>query len=141
MAAALPLWIVMVLTGGQWCLMPGSAAAHPVVSGASRVGHAAEPGAHVRSAAHGTRAVHQAAPEEAAYAAAAAAHASGHSRTSHHGEGERSCASQAACGVALAPAELQLAGTSAPGSWRVPAIPRERPASLTLAPELPPPRA
>ena len=37
LAVALPLWIVMILTGGQWCLMPGSASAHPVVSSAARV--------------------------------------------------------------------------------------------------------
>lgn len=150
LAAALPLWIVMVLAGGQWCLMPGSAAAHSVVSGAMRVGQAAAPGlpevpeapgtpgTPARSGAHGTHAAHRPAPEDAS---SAAAHLSGHSPTSHHGEGERSCASQAACSMALAPAELQLAGTGAPGSWRVPATPRERPASLTLAPELPPPRA
>ncbi|MFP5354962.1 MAG: hypothetical protein ACLGIK_07360 [Gemmatimonadota bacterium] len=120
LALALPLWIVMILTGGQWCLMPGSASAHSVVASAAGVGHASAP--EVRAATH---------------AVAAAPHLP----PAHHGDSGRPCESQTACSVAVAPATLQLTEAAALAPWQPAGPPPTRPASLVLAPELPPPRA
>lgn len=133
---ALPVWIVMILTGGQWCLMPGSAPAHPVVSSASMVGHAAQVGPHAgrHVAAHGVahRVTHDGAADDAAASASTQPDAD-HS--------PRSCESQTACSVAFAPAPI--AANEAVTVARAEQSRREadRLASRSLTPELPPPRA
>ncbi|HEX4935134.1 MAG TPA: hypothetical protein VFV33_18245 [Gemmatimonadaceae bacterium] len=156
--AVFPLWIIMVLTGGQWCLMPGSASAHPVVSSAPMVGHAAMTegvrGAHSQDAhaqdAHARGTGHHAVRDAATDAAVAAPGATVHDATtlgatmpsrpaSEHGP--RDCESQAACSVAIAPAPV-LAGappTDAPPHPRRLRV--DRLLSRTQSPELPPPRA
>lgn len=137
-AVALPLWIVMILTGGQWCLMPGNASAHPVVSSAVRLGHAAVEGAHAAErGAHAPAASHD-------HGAAAATHGGkggDGSHLSHHQQGGRACESQTACSVVIAPAALQLTEGGTPAPWQPAASPGTPPASRSLAPELPPPRA
>ncbi len=131
----LPVWIVMILTGGQWCLMAGSATAHPVVSSAPVGGHAASShaaSAHDRSVAHGEQGEPVAHGEHGE-------HDASQPKSQEHGSG--GCESQAACSVAIAPAP-RLA--SVPERQR-PVRPARQPgaqlASLSLAPELPPPRA
>lgn len=141
LAVALPLWIVMILTGGQWCLMPGSASAHPVVSSAARVGHAAAPDAHAVHAGVTRSAPHAPSHARQALAAAHDGSADSHLPPAHHGDSGRPCESQTACSVAIAPATLQLADAAALAPWQPAGPPPTRPASLVLAPELPPPRA
>lgn len=121
----LPVWIVMILTGGQWCLMPGTATAHAVVSSAATVGHAA--GAH--------------AMEHARAAASEEHHPSGPSQSGEPTHGPRGCESQAACSVAIAPAPLVVIGAEAQVAAQPPRLHVVRLASLVAAPELPPPRA
>lgn len=121
----LPVWIVMILTGGQWCLMPGTATAHAVVSSAATVGHAA--GAH--------------AMEHAPAAASEEHHPSGPSQSGEPTHGPRGCESQAACSVAIAPAPLVVIGAEAQVAAQPPRLHVVRLASLVAAPELPPPRA
>lgn len=134
LSVVLPLWIVTILTAGQWCLMPVDAAAHLAVSSAAGMGHAVAPPAHPGGP-H--------APSHAHTVGAAARDGSAdlHSLPAHHGESGRACESQAACSVAIAPAALQLTGEAEPAPWRPAGPPSTRPASLALAPELPPPRA
>lgn len=121
----LPVWIVMILTGGQWCLMPGSATAHAVVSSASTVGHAA--------LGHSM--------EHASTAASDDHHAPGSSRSGPPTHGPRGCESQAACSVAIAPAPLVVISAVSQVVVQPPRLPVDRLASLVAAPELPPPRA
>lgn len=129
LAVALPLWIVMILTGGQWCLMPEGGAPHPVVSSAAGMGHAGE----AVLGAHGTHAM-----------AEPHSRHSQHSQHSQHGRSGgdgASCESQAPCSVAIAAVAAPLVGApvphrTAPRPW----LPGEPP-SFALAPELPPPRA
>lgn len=121
----LPVWIVMILTGGQWCLMPGTATAHAVVSSAAMVGHAA--GAHSM--------------EHASATASEDHHASGSSQSGTPTHGPRGCASQAACSVAIAPAPRIVIGSESQVAVQPPRLHVDRLASLVAAPELPPPRA
>lgn len=128
----LPVWIVMILTGGQWCLMAGSATAHPVVSSAPAAGHAASShsaSAHDRSVAQGEPVAHGEHGE----------HDASQPKSQEHGSG--GCESQAACSVAIDAAPRVA---SVPERQR-PVRPARQPgaqlASLSLAPELPPPRA
>lgn len=148
-AVAVPLWIVMVLTGGQWCLMPDSGGAHPVVSSAAGVGHGVL-GEH--AAAHapdvGARAgvsqhVAPHAPDGSGPGARHEGHAGspGHAASPVGGGGGAACESQAACSVAIIPGELQLTANAAPAVPRAVAPVRARPRSIAAAPELPPPRA
>jgi hypothetical protein len=130
-ALALPVWIVMILTGGEWCLMPGSATAHPMVSSAAGAGHAAGEGHEgVGHAARGHAPIETPAPDRP----------SGPDGPAHHGEGG-GCESQAACSIAITPAAVQAARTSDRPVVRPTIDSSERPPSLVLAPELPPPRA
>lgn len=131
----LPVWIVMILTGGQWCLMAGSATAHPVVSSAPVGGHAASShaaSAHDRSVAHGEQGEPVAHGEHGE-------HDASQPKSQEHGSG--GCESQAACSVAIDAAPRVA---SVPERQR-PVRPARQPgaqlASLSLAPELPPPRA
>jgi hypothetical protein len=137
LVVAVPLWIVMILTGGQWCLMP-QGVAHPVVSSASGVGHAGD-GGHVATGGH---AVHAAAVQPVAHDAHGAgdARSPGSSHRQHESNGA-SCESQAPCSVAIAAASLQLAESPAPHHAKSLTRVTARPHSLALAPELPPPRA
>jgi len=163
----------MILTGGEWCLMPGSAAAHPMVSSAAGAGHAAGGGhaAGERSAVvasghdphdvHGARVAHHpdGAPSPGAPSQGDPAHGDpGHGdpahgdrapvpdRTSppgaptHHADGG-GCESQAACSIAITPASWQVVRGGEGPLVRPTIDSSERPASLVLAPELPPPRA
>ncbi len=136
---AFPLWIVMILIGGQWCLMPGSASAHPVVSSAIG-GHAmAMLELHDDQQEMGAGMSHEQTP-----LATGASHRSGDDAApANPGNGDRgqACASQAACSVAIAPAALQLTASGGFPHWRHQTLTRERPASHAPAPELPPPRA
>ncbi len=123
LVVALPLWIVMILTGGQWCLMPEGGAPHPVVSSAAGMGHASAAG-------HDERGTHAPAGE--------------HSQHSQHGPSGgdgASCESQAPCSVAIVATAAPLVDATVPH----PAAPLPwapgQPHSLALAPELPPPRA
>lgn len=127
LALALPTWIVMILAGGEGCLMPGSVSARLV----------AERGRHdvVPSAQH-THAGHTTAP------AAAATHDASHPvrNRSHHSGDARTCTAPAACSVAVAPVRWTFIDPPV-----LPARPQfvsaDRPASVAVAPELPPPRA
>jgi hypothetical protein len=150
-ALALPVWIVMILTGGEWCLMPGSATAHPMVSSAAGAGHAAGEGHEgVGHAASGHAASEHAASGHATSGHATSEHApietpapdrpSAPDGPAHHGEGG-GCESQAACSIAITPAAVQAARTSDRPVVRPTIDSSERPPSLVLAPELPPPRA
>lgn len=121
----LPVWIVMILTGGQWCLMPGTATAHAVVSSAATVGHAA--------LGHSM--------EHASAAASEDHHASGSSQSGQPAHGPRGCESQAACSVAIAPAPQDVIGSESQVVVQPPRLHVDRLASLVAAPELPPPRA
>lgn len=121
----LPVWIVMILTGGQWCLMPGTATAHAVVSSAAMVGHAA--------LGHSM--------EHASAAASEDHHASGSSQSGQPTHGPRGCESQAACSVAIAPAPLEVIGSGPHVVVELPRLHVDRFASPVAAPELPPPRA
>lgn len=138
LTVALPLWIVMILTAGQWCVMPVGAAAHPVVSSATGMRHAVALPARV-----GEPHALPHAPSQAHSASATARDGSTdpHALPAHHGDGGRPCESQTACSVAIAPAELQLTEEAPPAPWQPAGPPSTRPASLALAPELPPPRA
>jgi hypothetical protein len=133
---ALPIWIVMILTGGQWCLMPGAVSAHVVVSSAGGAGHA-ERDAH---AAHSTAL----SPSQHA---GDVAHDRAQGDSHHHAPAEqqdhasRGCESQAACSVAIAPAEVPVATASVASRGEPTVLRPEHPASRSLAPELPPPRA
>ena len=123
----LPVWIVMILTGGQWCLMPGSATAHPVA------GH--EGGASAsRAQAHHAMAHSQALAEQST----SEDHPSHSTRQEH---GPRGCESQTACSVAIAPAPQFASLPAHQRAARASRLHVDRLASLVLAPELPPPRA
>ncbi len=130
LALALPAWIVMILGGGEWCLMPGSASARQV---SERGAHAAQAVAAVEHDAHSAHRGHQ--------AARAGDDVSRHDvPASHHSGDARTCASPAACSVAVAPARWTLVAR-APLPLRPLVGSVDRPTSIVLAPELPPPRA
>jgi hypothetical protein len=138
LALALPVWIVMILTGGEWCLMPGSATAHPMVSSAAGAGHSA-------GGQHDTRLHDVGAPDES-HAGALDGRATAPDGTmppgapAHHGDGG-GCESQAACSVAITPASWHVARGSGLPIVAPTIESSERPATLVYAPEIPPPRA
>ncbi len=178
LALALPAWIVMILAGGEWCLMPASASARLVAEEGSTSAVSDEHAAHAASAtrlgvgvhgvqltdagratrAHRASAEHaptqhappqhappqhapaQHAPAQHAPAQhAPAQHAPAQHQTHHSGD-TGTCTSPSACSVAVATARwtLMSGGTHADRPLLVRA---DRPTSIALAPELPPPRA
>jgi hypothetical protein len=136
----------MILTGGEWCLMPGSATAHPMVSSAAGAAHAVpdarvEPGAHapqaqdIQHTGHTRHGPHAPSTEGARESAPGAP-----SAPAHHTDGA-GCESQAACSIAIPPATRLIARGGSPPHVLPTIESSARPRSHGVAPELPPPRA
>lgn len=146
LALALPAWIVMILAGGEWCLMPGSARARVDADHGSASATTAALGArNARSArnshgahgAHGAHAVQLAESgpgEHAGHTPIPAQH------DSHHSGESRTCSSAAACSVAVATARWTQLEARVHAA-RPLLVRADRLTSIALAPELPPPRA
>lgn len=161
LALALPAWIVMILAGGGWCLMPASASVRHMAAVTSMTSVNAPRSAHVSHDAHvshtmtatlATRAtseVHESRglpasheiqftqnrdAERADTAPVPAPH------QSHHSGDSRACTSATPCSVAVAPSRWTMVDLPS-----LPAAPSllaaDRLTSIALAPELPPPRA
>lgn len=143
-ALSLPMWIVMILTGGEWCLMPG---AHVALEGPT----ATVTRAHAMPADIGEHAAHlaNAGEADAARGGAAAPHHGAHGDattapvggSTHHGADGGACGSRAMCGVAVAPTARLLVARASRPPMRPVIVAVDRPASVTFAPEIPPPRA
>ncbi len=145
MAFAFPAWIVMILAGGEWCLMPGGASARVVaqhegtsttiVSHAERSAHG---GAHGRTVqlTDAERVFHAQHPTDRH---APAPHAP-IQHQSHHTGDSNACTSPSACTVAVATPGWSLSAGRAHAD-RPLIVRADRPASIALSPELPPPRA
>jgi len=151
-ALALPIWVVTILTSGQWCLMSGSANAHVVVSSAGGAGHAAharqQAGAAVAHVAHGAHGGHAPAMDPEARhveVGAVVVTSTQHDPSTHapasHGDAGLACESQAACSVPMLAAAHDDAATPNRALAALAAWSRGEPDSRTAAPELPPPRA
>ena len=117
LAFSLPMWIALILTGGEWCLMPGAHAVLPALSAT------ALPAGTVATAVgvHGAQSRREAAAPEAAEHQAAAHQAAGHggdafvepvSVGAHDGAG----AGAAAGAATHARADVDVAPSSSQGS-------------------------
>ncbi len=161
------MWIALILTGGEWCLMPGAHAVLPALSAT------ALPAGTVATAVgvHGAQSRREAAAHQAAghggdafvepvsvgahdgAGAAAAAGAATHARadvdvapsssqgSSHHGLDDGACGPRVVCSVAVAPEVRVLLDRATTPVVRPVIVGVDRPTSVTFAPEIPPPRA